>query len=822
MESELQKNERACEQQASTSQSQLESLPEADNEGNHNWLSYFDCDAIFDVTCESVSHYNSTKAEKDSDSDFDDALTFDDAEDAETSMTRSCWDRSIEGVEKRLEDFDQSLEGDDFVATKISMMEIGNVNVNSEGMSLEVGDEDKVINTEIISSNVNQRVNQIVEGEDSNNLREVEKETEGHKTLYVEEITHSINDDGRHSTLNKTKSSNDVIGQDIGNKDRKDFNASEKGLDQEKLKPEETNAFISGSTDKIVPDSGSRSLDLISISESVEDKNRRDLEDTEKEIGVQQTRDTEELNTTFNNDKGSSLSDREKIEDGNKKHLNEKEIQNQQLVETAKLINPVDNNKNNSLSDNENVSSNIVIDQKEEEENRKELNQIGKEMQDQKTPEAKELINTVNDDKDKNLSNSELLSSNIVISQRTEGENKKDSDGTGKEIQDPKTFETEKQSNLANNDKQIVRVLRDEDIFIFSSDSEDEENKLIYSTPNTSISDYIKFRDSIKEPKFEAKFDQSLTITLNTRVGGTATLEEIEITEDDQTSIANQKEDTTENTVEECKLMELNSPEDYLEKLAEITEQSHPRTEEEVRETLKKIAEGKAEIESRKEEALKDLSVEFDQVEKLVAEQKAFEMSSSSDAELAKSEGSESDESLDETKRETFAFEMPLTKDQVTESFKIKTMQKDHEDEEKRRTELLQECLQVIPKEQEREEPTVDSSQNEMAHKPEINLEEEKDNVIRIFTSISSELAEERVESDVTIGETEIPKDDGIEQETIGASNSVAIVASSIVDDIMNDTEDSLFWELSKQPERTYIKGKVYDVDEKKCSVRYK
>lgn len=571
MELELRMNEYASERQVSASKSLPESMPEVCTEENPSWLSYSDCDAILDVTCENLSYYNSTKAEKDSDSDFDDTLIFEDAEECEASgrdenaaescCRSSCCERSMDEVfERRLDDFDRTSE-DGSSAPAASAIEI------EDDGGVDAGDE--ALKVELQGDSVRRKE------EDSGNR--------------CEDVSHD------------------------------------------------------GGTD----------------------------------------------------DKSREVDEAEKM----------------------------------------------------------------------------------------------------------------------------KELEAQKDDAGNDDDEKSVRVLRDTDIFVFSSDSEEDiEKKLIYSSPNVATS-YLEFRESIRDPKFEATLDQpGVGITVNDGAMGTATLEEVEATEAEETSTTGQMTDEDATDVEEKgnipvqdgqvimeeenKLVGLSSPQDYLEKLAEITESSCPRTEEEVQQTLKRIAEGKAEIESRKSEALKDLSVEFNEFEKLVAEQRAFEEK----CPATEAKFSESEESLDKAERRTDAIEMPLTKDQVAESFKIKTMPKSVVDEERRRTELLQECLQVIPQTEEAEE-VVDSIGSEVTMKSEVKLEEEKDNVARIFATISSEMAEEKAESSA-----ETSKE---------AARPAAKVPSTIVKDIISDTEDSLFWEMCKEPERTYIKGKVYDFDKKKHGVRY-
>ncbi|OAD54985.1 Dynein assembly factor 1, axonemal like protein [Eufriesea mexicana] len=465
---ELQRNECTSEAQASDIKSTPESIPEVENEDDCNWLSYYDCSAIFDVTCENLSYYNSTKAEKDSDSDLDDTLNFDDAEEGEALLldendccSNSYCQRSFEEVYgRKLDKLDRFADDDPVIS-------------------------DKICTTEIIS----------------------------HARPSISEYV-----------------------------------------------PVETLTDGDENQDKSIPFRDSEN-------QTVDDQRDRDV-----------IRGDEEL---------------EKPRDS--------EVSNQDGVNVA--------------------PSRVTIEETTEE---------------------------------------------LKMSENVD----------------------------------------------FSSDSEEEnEENLVYSSPNVNISAYFKFRDSMREPKFEATLDEpNLTVSSKESL----TLEEIvkepvetdkKITTTDAQEQCSREtrleedptRDISENTCsdqgKESKLVEPSSPEEYLEKLAEITESDCPRTEEEARETLKKIAEGKAEIENRKNEALKDLSAEFNEIEKLVAETKPVE-----------GYKSESDESLDEAKEKVEGIAMPLTKDQVTESFKLKTTRKDAQDEERRRAELLQECLQIIPKSPEAEE----------------------------------------------------------------------------------------------------------------------
>ncbi|XP_076390672.1 uncharacterized protein LOC100881639 isoform X2 [Megachile rotundata] len=529
VEADKQKNEGpSLDQQASTT----ESIPEVNTEDD--WLSYLDCDAIFDVTCENLSYYNSTKAEKDSDSDMDDTLTFDDAEDCETlvrddnSSNNCCNNLCCQNVD----DFDRSPDRS-LVSPKISTIEI-------------------------------------------------------------------------------------------------------------KIEPQ----TVSGKEDsKIV---------------SAEGKN--DQQDV-------------------NNDNGT-------IEE------------------------------NSNEKDQQDIDGNLL---------------------EQVNEETKSLDNVERDDNDNT---------------------------------------TEKEEQRSDN-------------FDFSSDSDEEhEKKLIYSSPSVNISAYFKFRDNLKDPKFEAALNR-LDPKISRDRDESLVLEEVEETSTEiETS---QKEEASIDPVPETgsKHVEPSSPEEYLEKLAEITESNCPKTEEQVQERLKRIAEGKAEIENRKNEALKDLSMEFNEVERLVAEQKAVETNDlSSNNEFPEESDNESEGSL-----KPGDIEMPLTKDQVAENFKFKT-----EEDEKRRTEKLQECLRVIPIED--MEPAEEAVEDETDSKAKREVVQGNKSEETIGSDISNNLEE----TSSTIEESK---------------EADKTMITGIVEDIISETEDSLFWHFLKdREERTYIKGKVYEFDEKRHGVR--
>ncbi|CAK9833439.1 Dynein axonemal assembly factor 1 [Anthophora retusa] len=602
--SEWQQKQSTSDRQISTLKSTPELSPEVDNEDDSNWLSYFDCSTIFDVTCENLSYYNSTKAEKDSDSDLDDTLMFDDAEEGDTSIldendaccTNSFCQQSFEeSCEKKIDDFERIT----IVSNKVSTTEI-NDDVFLETVNCE---DDKNRNESIIDCKVEDEIIY-----DPNRENVIEKN--------VEKM-----DDFDRITIVSNKISTIEINDDV----------------------------------------------LLETVNCEDDKNQNEY--------IIECKSEDEI-----------------VCDESRENAIERNVATENLRE----------NEDSIESDVKGEYSVILID--------------------------KEMIEEV---------------------------------------------KTEQKSS---------------ENFNSSSDSDEENDRnFIYSSSNVNITDYFKYRDSMKEPKFEATLEEADVILSKRGIRrDSITVEEIveesDSNEKEERKIESDVQEAKEMKVEEIlvqdftesdiKHTDLGSPEEYLGKLAEITESVCPKTEEEVQQTLKKIAEGKAEIENRKNEALKDLSVEFNNIEKFVPETKSLDDSSS-----------DSDESVDETKKNIDNIEMPLTKDQVAETFKSKNSEKSTEDEEKRRTELLQECLQVIPQKIETDE-----------------------------FSAEKEIVEENTETD------EISSESIVSEET--EKKTANIVVSGIVADIMADTEDSLFWEFLKEPERTYIKGKVYDFDEKKHTIR--
>ncbi|CAK9801550.1 Dynein axonemal assembly factor 1 [Anthophora plagiata] len=733
--SEWQQKQSTSDRQISTLKSTPELSPEIDNDDDSNWLSYFDCSTIFDVTCENLSYYNSTKAEKDSDSDLDDTLMFDDAEEGDTSILEEsdicctnsfCQQSFEESCEKKMDDFDRIT----IVSNKISTTEI-NDDVFLETVNYE---DDENRNESIIDCKAE---DEIIYDRSRENV--IEKNMEmiddfDRITIASDKIsTIEINDDVLLETVNceddKNRNENIIEDEIVCDQSRENVigrNVSK--IDDFDRITENENSVLSDKISII-----KISLDVpLEIVNCEDDKNRNEIivdcksEDPSREDvferNVEKIDDFDRITT--NDD--SVLSDKTSII----------EIS---LDVPLDIVNCEDDkNRNKDIIDCKSEDG-IICDQSRE-------NTIERNVETENLRENEDSIESdVKNEYSVNLIDKEMI-------------------------------------------EEVKREQKSSENFDSSSDSDEENDRnFIYSSSNVNITDYFKYRDSMKEAKFEATLEEADVILSKRGIRRDSIIveeifEESDSNDKEERKIESDVQKAKEMKVEEIliqdftesdiKHTDLSSPEEYLGKLAEITESVCPKTEEEVQETLKKIAEGKAEIENRKNEALKNLSVEFNNIEKFVPETKPLDDS-----------GSDSDESVDETKKNIDNIEMPLTKDQVAETFKSKNSEKSTEDEEKRRTKLLQECLQVIPQKIETDEFFAETV-----------------------------IVEENIETDEIISESIVSEE--TEKKTAN------IVASGIVADIMADTEDSLFWEFLKEPERTYIKGKVYDFDEKKHTIR--
>ncbi|KAL6259858.1 hypothetical protein P5V15_009768 [Pogonomyrmex californicus] len=253
-----------------------------------------------------------------------------------------------------------------------------------------------------------------------------------------------------------------------------------------------------------------------------------------------------------------------------------------------------------------------------------------------------------------------------------------------------------------------------------------------------------------------------------------------------------ENEDTinSANTIiaEKIAVSESDIVESNLQKLAEITCSDRPRSSVEIRETLEKIAEEKRKIEDRKKESLETLSKKFEEIDKLIADHNYTSHVSENDfrkLETPEDFAADSD-SLDEfqVQIDTKNLEVPLTKSEITESLMIEELEKELVDEMEEHKKLMDEYQEIITMDLDKIQLTLES-ESTPPHS-DVNIDEEiKDKC----------------------------KDDGkTNDEFLNEESKMTI-------DINSESDDS-FLEDFKEPEKTYIKGKVYDFDEKKHGVR--
>ncbi|XP_046813467.1 gelsolin-related protein of 125 kDa [Vespa crabro] len=351
----------------------------------------------------------------------------------------------------------------------------------------------------------------------------------------------------------------------------------------------------------------------------------------------------------------------------------------------------------------------------------------------------------------------------------------------------------------------------------------------------------------------------------------------------------------------------------HAKKLAKLLDSTRYKSEVEVNEILKKINEQKMKIENLKNESLKDLAIEFNRFEELLTEQKAI--AEIEDYELidvnTKLDVDELEENIVENQRSVSPFiEMPLTKNEVTENYRIKVMEKDFKDRMIDLKKRLPESSEIL-----NEGDTVSHNVNLETVKVDekivldktipieiekiiVNESDEKsliefinenliDNIInckldsmineKALIDVSSDTSKSNVDypdNDITLiikkedtstdydenHETDIAKvttlDHEYKKESIDANqndidnnddiiktnvtcNNISedIVQVEIIDDLSSsnensqgpmddktidkvDSNESLFAYLKEKENRPYIKGKVYDYDEKKHGVR--
>ncbi|KAK2582022.1 hypothetical protein KPH14_002728 [Odynerus spinipes] len=169
--------------------------------------------------------------------------------------------------------------------------------------------------------------------------------------------------------------------------------------------------------------------------------------------------------------------------------------------------------------------------------------------------------------------------------------------------------------------------------------------------------------------------------------------------DDPQRDNQNDQKDTADKeNIEEDLVCE----DDPAETLAKMLDSTRYKSEVEVNEILKKLNEQKQKIEDLKNESLRDLAVEFCQFDELLTKQKATAEEESREF-IETSKLNEDDfnvlEESEKCQRSPF-LEMPLTKEEVTENFKMKGWEKDFRDRQMEEQRLLSACLRVVKEEE--------------------------------------------------------------------------------------------------------------------------
>ncbi|XP_011876698.1 PREDICTED: interaptin [Vollenhovia emeryi] len=272
------------------------------------------------------------------------------------------------------------------------------------------------------------------------------------------------------------------------------------------------------------------------------------------------------------------------------------------------------------------------------------------------------------------------------------------------------------------------------------------------------------------------------------RVNETVNKKGIDFTENKDTKI-----NSTNTINEKIAISESDIVESNLQKLAEITWPDRPRSCIEIQETLKKMAEEKKKIEERKKESLETLSKKLEEIDKLIADHNyAFCVSDNNSCEHKTLEDVTGDsDSLDEfqVQIDPESFEVPLTKFEITENLKVEELEKELANEMEEHKKLMDEYQEIIATDLEKIQLTLEKSEPIQAC-DDANVDEEAKNESK----------------------NESKNDEKIGEEFSNETFETAIEVDS-------DFDDSFTEEL-KEPEKTYVKGKIYDFDEKKHGVR--
>lgn len=295
------------------------------------------------------------------------------------------------------------------------------------------------------------------------------------------------------------------------------------------------------------------------------------------------------------------------------------------------------------------------------------------------------------------------------------------------------------------------------------------------------------YKDNSLEKSTEKVKDDEEHEKVNETINGT----EIDVIENEDTEINSANTVTEKISVSESDIVESN-----LQKLAEITGPDRPRSRIEIQETLEKIAEEKKKIEDRKKISLKILSEKFEEIDKLIADHNTFHVSDNDSGELKTQE----DVVVDSGSPDEFQvridpehFQVPLTKSEITENLKIEELEKELAEEIEEHKKLMDEYQKIIATDLEKIQLTLEFDPTEACN--DIDSDEEIRNDSKDDDKISEEFSNEK---------------------NFEMTNDIMAIKS----DSELDEEEHFFMEEFKESEKTYIKGKVYDFDEKKHGVR--
>jgi len=281
----------------------------------------------------------------------------------------------------------------------------------------------------------------------------------------------------------------------------------------------------------------------------------------------------------------------------------------------------------------------------------------------------------------------------------------------------------------------------------------------------------------------------------------------------------NSTEDTTTNPTnernEDIFFLDPDVVESNLQRLTELTYFDRPRSYFEVHETMEKIAEEKRKIEDQKKESLETLSRKFEEIDKFIHEDHD-DMFCTSDKDHCGLMATDDVDSLDEFHVDPENLELPLTKTEIDENLKIEELEKELADEIEKHKKLMDEYQNIIATDlQTISEAILEPAQAD--HQFVIDHEDVKESEI----SIENRNIEESVASTEP---EEKGNEDGDESKKTRAATETANETSENANDAMaikiDLGFDDDFLEEWKEPQKTYIKGKVYDFDEKKHGVR--